>query len=268
MRTPIIYANLLSRMTTYQTTTKIKKIYKTNKERIYFSQREQYLRNLSKEIEISHFVDNFPNFTSRQQLTRFMFRHDLFKKITEIKGSIIECGVYAGSGLMSWAQIATILEPMGFFRKIYGFDTFEGFPFVSNKDQMKGLVHKKGDVRSDSYQNLLKCIDLYDQNRLLNQFPKVELVKGDFMETINPFIEHNNHLLVALLYLDFDLYEPTKKALEIFLPRMGKGSVIAFDEINDPTWPGETLALLESMDIHNVSINKFPYEPNMAYLVL
>ena len=50
-----------------------------------------------------------------------------------------------------------------------------------------------------------------------------------------------------MLYLDFDIYEPTLTALENFLPRMPKGSVIAFDELNNPDWPGETMAFLESM---------------------
>ena len=88
------------------------------------------------------------------------------------------------------------------------------------------------------------------------------------METADKFLEENPHVLVSLMYLDFDLYEPTKKALEVFLPRMGKGSVIAFDEINHPLWPGETLALLESMDLSKFSIRKFPFEINMSYIVI
>ena len=50
---------------------------------------------------------------------------------------------------------------------------------------------------------------------------------------IPQYIENNKHLLVSLLYLDFDIYEPTVTALNNFLPRMSKGSVIAFDEINN-----------------------------------
>ena len=113
-----------------------------------------------------------------------------------------------------------------------------------------------------------KCIELYDQNRFLNQFPKVSLIKGDFVKTGPEFLNENQHLIIALLFLDFDLYKPTKKALEIFLPRMPKGSILAFDEVNNSLWPGETLALLESVDIRNIKINKFPYEPNISYIVL
>ena len=49
---------------------------------------------------------------------------------------------------------------------------------------------------------------------------------------------------MSLLFLDFDLYEPTKAALEQFVPRMPRGAVLAFDELDNPIWPGETKALL------------------------
>jgi hypothetical protein len=62
--------------------------------------------------------------------------------------------------------------------------------------------------------------------------------------------------------------EPTKKALELFLPRVVKGGFVGFDEINNAFWPGETLALLESMNINNMTVRQFPYEPNMAYIIL
>lgn len=54
-------------------------------------------------------------------------------------------------------------------------------------------------------------------------------------------------MLVSLLYLDLDIYEPTKVALKEFLPRMSKGSIIAFDELNYRSFPGETIAMLEEL---------------------
>jgi hypothetical protein len=47
-----------------------------------------------------------------------------------------------------------------------------------------------------------------------------------------------------LLYLDFDVYEPTKAAIEALRPHMPKGAAIVFDELYSRQWPGETLALL------------------------
>jgi len=80
--------------------------------------------------------------------------------------------------------------------------------------------------------NVRRAIKLYDRNRPIGHIPRVELVKGDAVQSIPAFIAENDHTVVALLYLDFDLYEPTKAALDAFLPRMPKGAVIAFDELN------------------------------------
>ncbi|MDD5759116.1 MAG: class I SAM-dependent methyltransferase [Desulfobulbaceae bacterium] len=246
------------------------KIFSTNTEKDYMQEMEEHLRELSSKVKLSYIANNFAKYVRRQELTRFMVRHELFKKILHQKGSIVECGVFSGNGVMSWAQLSAIMEPVAFFRRIYGFDTFAGFPSVAAEDLTgkEDLDWKPGDLKDDSYQDLLTCIDLFDKNRFLSQFPKVELVKGDFMETGERFLKENPHVVIALLYLDFDLYEPTRKALELFLPRMPKGSILAFDEINNPMWPGETMAFLESLNIRELRIEKFPYEPNMAYVEL
>ena len=246
------------------------KTFATNIEKEYQQEIEEHLKDINGKVTLSYLVNNFAKYAKRQEITRFLVRHELFKKILHLKGSIIECGVFSGNGVMSWAQLSTIMEPVAFFRRIYGFDTFGGFPSVSSEDLTgkENLDWKPGDVKDDSYHDLMACIDLFDKNRFLAQFPKVELVKGDFMETGEKFLKDNPHLLIALLYLDFDLYEPTRKALELFLPRMPKGSILAFDEINNPMWPGETMAFLESLNVRELQVQKFPYEPNMAYIVL
>jgi len=64
------------------------------------------------------------------------------------------------------------------------------------------------------------------------------------------------------------LYEPTKAALKHFLPRMPKGAVIAFDELNQKQWPGETLAVLEEVGINNIRIQRVPYTPSLSYAIL
>ncbi len=245
--------------------------YATDRDRYYREERERYLAQLAKTVPITSLVDNFAKYARRQEVTRFLARYDLFRMVQEIQGCIMECGVYAGQGLMSWAQFSSILEPVsGAFRHIYGFDTFAGFPTVHEKD-LKGPVHldwRAGDLHMDSFADLTRSIELLDANRFLPQFTKVTLVKGDFLETAGRFLEENPHVLVSLLYLDFDLYEPTKRALELFLPRMSKGAVIAFDEINHPLWPGETLALLEAMDLRRYEVRKFPYDMTISYIVV
>jgi hypothetical protein len=249
---------------------KLMKTFSTELEKYYMEKVEQHLQDLKSVVPLSYLVNNFAKYARRQEITRFLVRNEMFKKILNIKGSIIECGVFSGNGLMSWAQLSAIMEPVGLFRRIYGFDTFGGFPRVTAEDLngSENLDWKPGDLKDESYEDLKICIELFDMNRFLSQFPKVQIIKGDFMETGEKFLTENPHLIVALLYLDFDLYEPTKKALELFLPRMFKGSILAFDEINNPMWPGETKAFLESLNIRECRVLKFNYEPNMAYIVL
>ena len=249
---------------------KSKYSFQTEENYTYFENRKKYLKRKYDSTALDEIADGFPKYAKRQEITRFLARHELFKKVLEREGSIVECGVYNGNGLFSWAALSAIYEPIGGInRSVIGFDTFSGFPSVHKKDTKSGkLKWKKGDVSSNSFEDINESIKLFDQNRFLNQFNKIEVVKGDFLKTGKKFIKDNPHLVVSLLFLDFDIYSPTKEALKIFLPRMPKGSIIVFDEINHPLWPGETEALLECMDINKKEIKRFSFEVNMSYLIV
>jgi hypothetical protein len=214
-------------------------------------------------------LENFPKYVRRQNLTRFMALYEIFKLIMPVKGSIVECGVNHGFGLMSWAKFSAILEPVNLTRRIYGFDTFEGFPSVAEADRSASSQHVKvGDLAADVFDELSQLVEIYDSTRFIGHVPKVNLVRGDATKTIPAFIEQNPHLLVSLLYLDFDLYEPTKIALEHFLPRMPKGAVLAFDELDNPLWPGETLAMLEAHAQRPLRLERLDFDPYTAFAIL
>ncbi len=213
-------------------------------------------------------LQNFPKYVRRQDVTKFLARYEIFKKVLAIKGSIIECGVYRGFGLMSWALFSAILEPVNLTRRIYGFDTFGGFPSISEKDENLFRKISKYELAADSYSELIELIKIYDSNRFLGHVKKVELIKGDAKKTIPEFLKKNQHLVVSLLFLDFDLYEPTKVALEYFYPRMPKGAIIAFDELDNPIWPGETLALFETIGINKLKIQRLGFDPYVGYAVI
>lgn len=214
-------------------------------------------------------MENFPKYVRRQNITRFLALYEIFKKAACVKGSIVECGVNHGFGTMSWAKFSSILEPVNLTRRIYGFDTFEGFPGVSAKDMSKTSQHvKKGDLAADVHDELNQLIQVYDSTRFIGHVNKVQLVKGDALETIPKFVEENPHLLISLLFMDFDLYEPTKVALEHFLPRMPKGAVLAFDELDNPLWPGETLAMLEFHAMRPLKIERLEFDPYIGFAIL
>jgi hypothetical protein len=213
-------------------------------------------------------LENFPKYVRRQHLKRFLAMYEIFKLILSVKGSIAECGVFRGFSVMAWAKLSAILEPENLTRRIYGFDSFDGFPSVSDEDRASGGIAARGDFQTTSYDELQELIRVYDQDRFLGHIPKVQLIRGDATKSIPDFVKENSHLLVSLLFLDMDLYEPTKVALEYFLPRMPKGAVLAFDELDNPIWPGETTALLEKLNINRLKIQRLEWDPYIGYVVL
>jgi len=170
---------------------------------------------------------------------------------------------------MTWAHLSEIFEPINHTRNIIGFDTFSGFESVSEKDSTGKAFHgKKGGLAVDSYDDLNECIRLYDKSRFLNHINKVKLVKGDVKETLPRFLEDNPHLVVSLLWLDFDLYEPTLFALKNLVDRIPKGGIIAFDELNHEVWPGETIAVREALGLNALRIERFPFGGTLSYAVM
>jgi len=239
----------------------------TEKDREYSQRMQSYF---SKSIGTN--VDrlrNFTKFVPRQSLSLFLAKNELFQHILKIHGHIIECGVHLGGGFTTWGQLSAIYEPYNHIRRIVGFDTFTGFVKIDDKDKADAPDFVvEGGLETNAENDLRECINLYDLNRPIGHIPRLELVVGDALETIPKYIKENKHLVVAMLYLDFDLYKPTKVAIENFLPRMPKGSIIVFDELNQPSWPGETQALMETIGIRNVGIKRFPYIPQLSYAVL
>jgi len=202
----------------------------------------RYIENIEK-LENKH-VSDFALYTPINSIQRFLARYELMKMIRDIPGAIIELGVCSGNGLMSLIHCHNVLQPTYGYREFYGFDTFEGFPNVHDND-IANISWVKGDFSNDSYDKLKNIIDIHNSYFYLPT--NVQLVKGDASKTIPDFLQNNKHVIVSLLYLDFDLYEPTKLALKHFLPKMAKGSIIAFDELNWKSFPGETIAALEEL---------------------
>lgn len=217
-------------------------------------------------------LDNFPKYITRTSMTRFLTKYEIFKKIIDVQGSIIECGVLFGGGLMSWAHFSSILEPANHQRRIFGFDTFQGFPEVTEQDKSKlsSEFCNDGNLYVDSEEDLKVAIDVYNKTRFFNNVEKISLIRGDVLNTVPKFLEENQHIVISLLYLDFDIYKPTKFCLENFLPRMTKGSIVAFDQLNNPQWPGETKAVFEVFGGFNkISIKKIPsFGTSISYMEL
>jgi len=214
-------------------------------------------------------LQNFAKHVRRQALTRMIVKHEIFTRALPLQGSIAECGVLAGGGLMVRAQLSAIFEQLNYQRRIIGFDTFAGFAGITPEDATgDSRVAYPGGLVLDLYTEIQEAIKLYDANRFMGSMEKVFLVKGDIKATVPDYLERYPETIVSLLYLDVDVFEPTKVSLEHFAPRMPKGSIIAFDELNDRAFPGETVAALKTIGVRDLRIERFYYDTKISYAVL
>ena len=159
-------------------------------------------------------------------------------------------------------------EPFNFGRKIVGFDTFEGFPSVHEKDGGDEIVEKGAYAVTKGYEEYLaKILDYHEKQSPITHIKKYELVKGDATKTVREYLDRNPQTIIAFAYFDLDLYEPTKACLEAILPHLTKGAIVAFDELNWSEFPGETRAFNEVLGINNYIIHKDPNNPRPSYIV-
>lgn len=63
-----------------------------------------------------------------------------------------------------------------------------------------------------------------------------------------------------------DLFKPTKDVLNKIKPRLAKGSMLVFDELNCPSFPGETLALSEELGLNNATLYKSKFQPYSSWM--
>jgi hypothetical protein len=218
-------------------------------------------------IAKNELIQNFGLFINRMNLSRILFMNDLYLKIVDVHGIIIEFGVRWGQNLALYQNLRGIYEPFNYNRKIVGFDTFEGFPEVDDKDGGKVTI---GDYNvTENYEDFLKKVLLYHESESpIAHKRKFELVKGDATKTFEQYLIDNPETIVALAYFDFDIYKPTKVCLELLMKRVTRGSVIAFDELNCPEFPGETIAVMEAIGLSKYAIKRSPLNPLISYLVV
>jgi hypothetical protein len=212
----------------------------------------------------------FTKYVPVAEIGRFLAKSRIFDRVLAVPGSIVECGVLNGGGVMTWATLSAILEPLNHVRRVIGFDTFEGFVDAGVRDAAPAVNPHAvpGGLAASSFEDIKESVAIFDLYRPLGHIPKIELVKGDALKTIPEYLDQNPHLVVSLLYLDFDLYEPTRCALERFIPRMPKGAVVAFDQLNYRAWPGETAAILDTVGIRSLKLERFAFQPQIAFACL
>jgi hypothetical protein len=204
-------------------------------------------------------------------MARILFMHDLYLKILNVPGSIIELGTHWGHNVALFSTFRTIYEPQNIGRKVIGFDTFDGLTEAKSQDGelLADAVSAHSCTVSENYEVLLdRILDCHDKLGARSHIKNHEIIKGGVTKTFHAYLERNPETLIALIYFDLGLYEPTRICLELIKDRLAKGSIIGLDHLAMHDVPGDSLAVTEVLGYRSYRFFRDPRVPYQSYLVI
>lgn len=165
------------------------------------------------------------------------------KKIVNLPGEIVECGVYKGSSAIRFATFREILESQN-SRKLIAFDAFGAFP-PSSLAEDKAFIKEFEDIGGVgiSRKDLVKSFTA-------KAFKNYEFIEGDILYTVPQYAEIHKELKIALLHIDVDVYDPTRIILETLFDKIVPGGILMLDDYG--TVYGETKAMDEFFARNNI----------------
>lgn len=232
--------------------------------------RDEFIEHFRKcPIPDDQLLSNLGLFLNSKNLARILFMNHLYQQIVDVPGIVAEFGVRWGQNLALFAALRGIYDTFNRHRKIVGFDTFEGFPDVSENDGHSDMIRRGNLAVTEGYAAYLEDImQFQEKDNPLSHIRKFELRAGDASIEIETYLTEHPETIIALAYFDFDLYEPTLRCLQAIRPHLVKGSVLGFDELNDPDSPGETLALKEVFGLNNLKLRRYRYASRVSYFIV
>jgi O-methyltransferase len=157
----------------------------------------------------------------------------------ELRGDIVECGVYNGG---SSALIASVCCTHSSARRhIWLFDSFEGLPPPTEKDGDKAKA-----CGWWCHGDLELVARVYEKLRI--PWELVHIIKGWFHETF-PQVEVGE---IALLHIDADWYDSVKLCLERFYDHVSPGGYVVIDDYGH--WEGCRHAVDEFLNGRGIDV--------------
>jgi hypothetical protein len=232
--------------------------------------RENFVKVFKKcPIPDNEVLSNLGLFLNSKNLSRVLFMDHLYRQILDVHGGIMEFGTRWGQNIALFSSFRGIYEPFNRNRKIVGFDTFEGFLEPSEKDGKSDMMKAGKYAVTENYtQYLTEIMDYHEKENPISHIKKYEIRKGNVVVEIERYLKENPETIIALAYFDLDLYLPTKKCLKAIRSHLTKGSVLAFDELNDHDCPGETIALKEVFGLEKIKLKRSPHTARISYFVV
>ena len=148
------------------------------------------------------------------------------KSRLHLEGDLAECGVYRGETLI---PLGLYIKQNHINKKIFGFDTFEGFGELAHSDPAENANIRTHCLFTDTSYEMVQ-----GKITRLNLSERVFIIKGFFSNSLSGVRDRR----FCFVHLDCDLYDSYKTCLNFFYNRMTSGGVILLDEYNDPPWPG------------------------------
>ncbi len=168
------------------------------------------------------------------RLSKLLDHYDVFNQIKNIKGDILEFGVFKGSSLVRFLSFMHLINSN---KRIHAFDVFGKFPKQDRDDDVNFIKRfEKASGDGISKEDLLFFL-----KKKFNDVSNLNLIKGDIVKTLPKFIKKNPNKKFSLINLDVDVYEPTKVILENIYNKLSPNGVIIFDDYNSVK--GETDAV-------------------------
>jgi hypothetical protein len=232
--------------------------------------REQLVRLFqSRPFSDELLLTNFGLFSRASALAKIFFLHEAYLKIKNIPGDIYVFGVWLGQDIVVLESMRAMIEPYNASRKLVGFDTFEGYVGISALDKTSETIKPEGYTTEKNYQQFLEDLLAYHrQENTLGHAVTHKLISGDVTKTAKEYVEANTSSMVAMAYFDLALYEPTISALNSISDRLMPGSVIVLDELNDPRYPGETIAFREWARDKSYEITRSNILPDRTFVTI
>lgn len=213
--------------------------------------------------ELRHYLDLVPVYASRRSFIRQLAHYELFKKTVDLPGHYIDFGVYFGRSYFTWHKFLETLTPTATHKKVFGFDTFGGFPELSQKDgdEDASVEKRTGGLNSSSFLDEFKLLlELHNQDSVIPA-NRGSIIIGNIVESLPQWLESNAEARFCLINIDVDIYEPTYAILENCWDRLVPGGVLVLDEYATSKWPGETKAWDEfsAGRKESLPIKRFPW---------
>lgn len=203
-------------------------------------------------MTLENFINKVKPFsmTSVERITA-LFNSLEHIRVNNIKGDIVECGVWKGGNILGIIEYLNHYEM--FDRNVWLYDTFNG---MTDPDDNDVTFDEKKAI--DILESVMCKSSLDEVKNVLSvsKFPNknINYVIGDVLETLND--ENNIPKEISILRLDTDWYQSTKKELQILYPNLKNDGVLIVDDYGH--WQGAKKAVDEYFD-ENVLFDKIDY---------